>query len=86
MTRLQFFEFWGHDGRLCSKRLLSMKFELIEKEQFEHMAREAGFQVLDLYGDYDRSRFEAAKSPVMIWVLQKRAAQPDHFTRRRDEL
>ena len=27
--------------------------------------------VLQLYGNYDRSPFDAVRSPVMIWVLQK---------------
>lgn len=75
VNRLQFFEFYDDDGSLRSKKLLPMEFELIEREHFESMARDAGFNVLDLYGNYDRSPFEADKSPVMIWVLQKADAQ-----------
>jgi hypothetical protein len=52
-----------------------MEFELIEKDHFESMARDAGFHVLALYGNYDRSSFDADGSPVMIWVLQKANAQ-----------
>ena len=47
-----------------------MEFALIEKDSFELMAREVGFCVLQLYGNYDRSPFDAVRSPVMIWVLQ----------------
>ena len=75
VNRLQFFEFFGSDGDLRWKKLLPMEFELIEEDHFESMARDAGFQVLDLYGSYDRSPFEADRSPVMIWMLQKTNAQ-----------
>jgi hypothetical protein len=71
VTRLQFFEFFGNDGHSRSKRLWPMEFALIEKEEFESMARAAGFRVLDLYGDYDRSPFDGIMSPVMIWILEK---------------
>jgi hypothetical protein len=80
VRRLQFFEFYGHDGQLRSKRLLPMEFALVEKEQFEAMARKAGFRVVELYGGYDRSPFDRIRSPVMIWILQKPDAQPDHST------
>ena len=75
VTRLQFFEFFGNDGHLRSKQLLPMEFAIVEKVQFESMARDAGFRVLDLYGDYDRSPFDAHRSPVMIWILEKGDAQ-----------
>ena len=75
VTRLQFFEFFGNDGRLRSKQLLPMEFELVEKAHFESMARDAGFRAIDLHGGYDRSPFDENRSPVMIWILQKGDAQ-----------
>jgi SAM-dependent methyltransferase len=75
VNRLQFFEFFGSDGSLRSKKVLPMEFEFIERDHFESMARDAGFHVLHLYGNYDRSSFDADRSPVMIWVLQKADAQ-----------
>lgn len=69
--RLQYFELYGADGRLRWKRLLPMEFAFVEKEEFEALAGDAGFRVVELFGDYDRSPFEAADSPVMIWVLEK---------------
>jgi ubiquinone/menaquinone biosynthesis C-methylase UbiE len=80
VKRLQFFEFFGSDGRLRSKQLLPMEFAFVEREHFETMARDAGFHVLNLYGNYDRSPFNAGRSPVMIWVLQKADAQPSVAT------
>ncbi|MCG3201549.1 MAG: hypothetical protein NFCOHLIN_01419 [Gammaproteobacteria bacterium] len=76
VKRLQFFEFFDSDGRLRSKQLLPMEFEFVERDQFERMARDTGFHVLDLYGNYDRSPFDAGRSPVMIWMLQRADAQP----------
>ena len=76
VTRLQFFEFFGDDGHLRSKQLLPMEFAFVERDEFESMAQDVGFKVLTLYGNYDRSPFDANRSPVMIWVLQKEGAQP----------
>lgn len=76
VKRLQVFEFFDSDGRLRSKQLMPMEFEFVERDHFETMARDVGFHVLDLYGNYDRSPFDAGRSPVMIWVLQKPDAQP----------
>lgn len=71
VNRIQFFEFFGPDGVLRSKRLLPMEFEFMEADQFASMARDAGFRVVDLHGNYDRSPYDAGRSPVMIWLLQK---------------
>ncbi|BAU47328.1 methylase [Sulfurifustis variabilis] len=73
VSRLQFFEFFGPDGRLREKQVLPMEFAFVEKEAFERLARDAGFRIVALYGDYDRGPF-AERSPVMIWVLEKPAA------------
>jgi SAM-dependent methyltransferase len=71
VARQQFFEFFGKDGHLRSNQLLAMEFAFVEKRQFESMAQDAGFRVLNLFGDYDRSPFEADRSPAMIWILEK---------------
>lgn len=72
VERLQLFEFFDHDGSLRAKQVQPMKFALIDKEAFEIMATDAGFRVLELFGTYGRTPFDAALSPAMIWVLQKR--------------
>src|SRR5262245_12516775 len=71
VTRLQFFEFFGQDGRLIWKRMLPMEFVFVERDEFELMARSVGFQVAQLYGGYDRAPFDPATSPSMIWLLEK---------------
>ena len=74
VSRLQFYERFGPDGRLEWKRVLPMEFELIERTAFEEMATAAGFVVERLFGSYERAPFDAAASPFMIWVLVKPAA------------
>jgi SAM-dependent methyltransferase len=71
VSRQQFFEFFDGDGRLLEKRLLQMKFAFVEKDEFEQMAQSVGFRVAQLYGNYDRTPFDPAQSPVMIWGLEK---------------
>lgn len=71
VDRSQLLEYYNESGILEWKRLLDMRFELIEKETFETMANRSGFGLVALYGDYDRSPFEPTRSPVMIWVLEK---------------
>lgn len=71
VSRLQFFELFGPDGYLRWKRLLPMEFAFVDRDAFERMAREAGFRVTQLYGSYDRTPFDPARSPVMIWHLAK---------------
>jgi len=74
VKRLQFFELYGTDGALIWKRLLPMEFSLIEHESFESMASDVGFRIDRVYGDYQRSPFEPATSPAMVFLLQKRSA------------
>jgi hypothetical protein len=73
VSRSQFFEFFGADGKLVWTRMLPMEFEMIERDAFERMAVDAGFRVADLYGNYERAAFDAATSAVMIWMLEKDA-------------
>jgi len=75
VSRLQFYEYFGPDGRLAWKRVFPQEFELIERRGFEEMAIAAGFRVSQLYGSYERAPFDPATSPVMIWVLAKPTAQ-----------
>jgi len=57
---------------VCDLELPTVYEVAILRERFEGMARDEGFQVAALYGSYDRSAFEPDRSPVMIWVLEKR--------------
>ena len=67
---LQFFEEYDVDGSLQSKRLLELHFRLSGKDEFEALAKAAGFEVKAFYGDYTCVEFNAASSPFMIWILE----------------
>jgi SAM-dependent methyltransferase len=67
---MQFYEEYDAGGVLQCKRLLELHFRLSSKEEFEQLAKEAGFQTTALYGDYAYSEYNAA-SPFAIWLLEK---------------
>ena len=71
VQRLQFLELFGADGHTVWKRLLEMQFAFVERDDFTVMAQGAGFRIAHLYGNYDRAAFDPARSPFMIWVLEK---------------
>lgn len=66
----QFYEFHDENGRAVGKRSLEVNFRLIEREEFENLAGSAGFEVTDMYGDYDYAKFSGEKSPYMIWRMK----------------
>lgn len=67
----QFYEVYGPDGVLHSKRFVDVEFCLHERAAFERLTADAGFTVQALYGDYARAPFDEAASPFMIWVLER---------------
>jgi SAM-dependent methyltransferase len=66
---MQFYEEYDAKGVLQSKRLLELHFRLSQKDEFEEIAKAAGFKVKALYGDYAYSEF-SDDSPAMIWFLE----------------
>lgn len=66
---MQFYEEYDAKGVMKSKRLLELHFRLTLKDEFEELAKEAGFKVKAFYGDYAYSEFND-DSPFMIWVLE----------------
>ena len=69
VTGLQFMETYDAQGLMRSRRMQELRFALIERAAFEGLAAEAGFEIKELLGDYDRSVFEPEGSPYMIWRL-----------------
>ena len=69
---LQFIETYNLQGILQTKRFMDIQFSILEKERFQTLLKEVGFEVLELYGDYDYGDFHLTASPFMIWVLGKR--------------
>lgn len=67
----QLYELYDGDGRLVEKRWLDVRFRLVEPAEFRAMAEAAGFRVVALYGDYERTPFDEHSSPYLIWVLER---------------
>jgi hypothetical protein len=72
---LEFFEEYDEQGLMCAKHYSSLQFKLLQKEQFENLLRETGFEIVNLYGDYQYCPFDTQTSPFMIWVLKKVSRQ-----------
>lgn len=68
----QLYDRLGADGRLIEHRSLEMNFHLFTRLQFEALALEAGFEIINLFGDYSSAEFEEESSPYMIWKLRRR--------------
>jgi len=68
---IQFYEEYDSKGVLKAKRLLELQFRLSSREEFEKLAKDAGFTVKALYGDYSYTEFKQDSSPYMIWSLEK---------------
>lgn len=69
---LEFFEEYDAQGVMQAKRYSELEFRLIEKDRFESLTAEAGFEVVSLYGDYDTAPFDPEASPFMIWSLRRK--------------
>lgn len=67
---LEFFEQYDHDGVLTHKRWSQITFHLMSQDDFERLAHDAGFEIVALYGDYQRGSFDPQTSPVMIYTLR----------------
>lgn len=66
----EFFEEYDDKGILQSKRLMELRFRLSTREEFEQLARSAGFKIMALYGDYEYSEFHEDSSAMMIWRMR----------------
>ena len=71
VDRVQLYGFFDFSSNLRAKRVLPMRFALIEKDEFAELAAAAGFVPVALYGDYDRGEYLEGTSPYMIWILEK---------------
>lgn len=67
----QYYELFDHESRMVGERSLEINFYLFNREEFEVLIHECGFDVVNLYGDYSKSKFDEEHSPFMIWKLRK---------------
>lgn len=70
----QLYDHLGIDGSVIDHRNLDVCFRLFHKAQFEMLADESGFEVVDLVGDYDYKPFDERPSPFMLWKLKKKGS------------
>jgi SAM-dependent methyltransferase len=71
VERIQLYEFFDASGDLRAKRALPMRFDLIGRTRFAELAHAADFEVVALYGDYDRGDYREESSSYAIWVLKR---------------
>lgn len=67
----QFYEFYDSNNRLIEKRNLDIRFSVITKEEMCKTARQAGFSLKALYGDYEPYHYDE-KSMYMNFLFMKR--------------
>ena len=67
---LQFYEEYDAQGTLQSKKFIEVHFRLSGRNEFEELAKAAGFRVKSFYGDYNYAEFKEESSPFMIWILE----------------
>lgn len=68
---LEFFEEYDADGVMTHKRHSVLRFHLLDYETFQQLVHTVGFEVVQIYGDYDHKPFDESSSPFMIWVLRR---------------
>jgi SAM-dependent methyltransferase len=71
VNRVQLYEFFDASNNLRAKRVLPMRFALIDRSGFVELADTARFVPVALYGDYERGEYLEESSPFMIWILEK---------------
>ena len=67
----QFYETYDKSGNLVNKKLINLKFELINKSEIEKELLSAGFAVKEVYGNFDMSNYDDEKSPYIIVIAIK---------------
>src|SRR5918998_2183373 len=76
VDRVQLYEFFDASSNLRAKRVLPMRFSLIDRSEFAELVDAAGFVPVALYGTYKRGEYLEDSSPFMIWVLEKKVRCP----------
>lgn len=67
----QFYEIYDNKNKLIDKRYLNISFSLISKDEIIEMSAELGFNLKELYGDYNFGEFNE-NSMFMNFLLAKR--------------
>jgi SAM-dependent methyltransferase len=70
VTGKQIYELYDPQDNLISKTSIPLEFMLHSREDFETLARQSGFEILQVYGDYQRANFDPEQSPFIIEILR----------------
>lgn len=73
ITGTQYYEILDGNKDLIEQRAMDIRFSLVTMDAFTEMARNAGFSIKEVYGDYDFSPWDG-KSRYMNFVLTKPGA------------
>jgi SAM-dependent methyltransferase len=57
ISGMQFYEIYDASGKLSEKRALDIRFSVISKDEMLKAADNAGFALMEIYGDYDKRPF-----------------------------
>ena len=68
---IQFYEIYDNKNKLIDKRFLNISFSLISKDEIVEMCTESGFELTDMYGDYNFGEFNE-NSMFMNFLFTKR--------------
>jgi len=68
---VQIFDIYSESGELEERRRVTIRYCLPERNWFSEAARETGFEIESLFGNFDYSDYREDSSPYMIWVLRK---------------
>ncbi|MEC4985309.1 MAG: class I SAM-dependent methyltransferase [Oscillatoria sp. PMC 1068.18] len=71
VTGTQFYEVYDNQQMMGYKTFVDIQFYLHQQQEFAKLLHSEGFSVVNLYGDYAYSEFQAELSPFMIWNLAK---------------
>ena len=71
VTGFQRYEIYNKHNKLIDKRLLPIKYKIIDKDEFEETVKEIGFKIIKIYGDYNYSSYNEKNSNYIIYVMEK---------------
>lgn len=74
VDRMHLYDLFDATGVFRVRRLLPMRFALINRERFRELAAATGFEVAAIYGDYSRGEYREEDSPYTVWVLRAKTS------------
>lgn len=67
----QSFRIYNTKHELSDEHVQEVQFALITEENFRDLLGVSGFEVSQVFGDYDASPYDRDTSPYMIWTMRK---------------